>query len=43
MAVSVSPVEFIRKQANYMESFVMPLALLAGGFWRSSRAISDFS
>jgi hypothetical protein len=32
MPVSVSPVEFIRRQANYMESFVMPLALLGGWF-----------
>lgn len=32
LPVSFSPLEFIRKQANYMEIFVMPLALLAGWF-----------
>jgi hypothetical protein len=32
LPVSVSPLELIRKQANYIEIFVIPLALLAGWF-----------
>jgi hypothetical protein len=32
LPVSFSPLTFIRKQANYMEIFVLPLALLAGWF-----------
>jgi hypothetical protein len=30
--ISFSPLKFVAKQANYMEIFVMPLALLAGWF-----------
>jgi hypothetical protein len=32
LPVSVSPLELIRKEANYIEIFVIPLALLAGWF-----------
>jgi hypothetical protein len=32
LPVSFSPLEFIRKQPNYMEIFILPLALLAGWF-----------
>jgi len=32
LPVSFSPLDFIRKQTNYMEIFIAPLALLAGWF-----------
>ena len=37
LPVSFSPFTFIRKQANYMEIFVMPLTLLAGWFLAQQR------
>lgn len=37
LPVSVAPLTFIRKQANYMEIFVLPLALLAGWFLAQQR------
>ena len=37
LPVSFSPLHLIRKQANYMEIFVMPLALLAGFFLARQR------
>jgi 4-amino-4-deoxy-L-arabinose transferase-like glycosyltransferase len=37
LPVAFSPLTFIRKQANYMEIFVLPLALLAGWFLAQQR------
>jgi hypothetical protein len=37
LPASLSPFTLIRKQANYMEIFVMPLALLAGWFLAQQR------
>jgi 4-amino-4-deoxy-L-arabinose transferase-like glycosyltransferase len=37
LPVSFSPLTFIRKQTNYMEIFVLPLALLAGWFLAQQR------
>ena len=37
LPASLSPFTFIRKQTNYMEIFVMPLALLAGWFLAQQR------
>jgi hypothetical protein len=39
LPVSFSPLEFIRKQGNYMEIFTAPLALLAGWFLSRQRHI----
>jgi hypothetical protein len=39
LPVSFWPLEFIRKQGNYMEIFVAPLALLAGWFLSQQRRI----
>lgn len=37
LPVTLSPLTFIRKQANYMEIFLLPLALLAGWFLAQQR------
>jgi hypothetical protein len=37
LPASLSPLTFIRKQANYMEIFVIPFALLAGWFLAEQR------
>lgn len=39
LPVSFSPLEFIRKQTNYIEIFIAPLALLAGWFLAQQRRI----
>lgn len=42
LPVSFSPVDFIRKQSNYMEIFAAPLALLAGWFLSQQRRVVAF-
>jgi len=37
LPISLSPLTFIRKQANYMDIFALPLALLAGWFLAQQR------
>ncbi len=43
LPVAFSPLTFIRKQANYMEIFVLPLALLAGWFLAQQRRAVAFA